>query len=96
MVNFYSSKLGKNVQQISKRKARKMFADGVTIWLKASNMSFDNPFYQNIFDINLNRRIELQNQGHAVDLDFDVIVNSFEYYNCNNYCGRYSQFFVGI
>ena len=57
-------------------------------------MSFDNPFYQNIFDINLNRRIELQKHGHAVDLDFDVIVNSFEYYNCNNYCGRYSQFFV--
>ena len=27
------------------------------------------------------------------DVDFDKFVNEYEYYNCNNECGKYSAFY---
>lgn len=68
--------------RINKATARKLFSEGKEIWLTACNM---RPEYG-----------ILLNSGYYNDLgrDFDKIVNAFQYYNCNNECGRYPAYYV--
>lgn len=85
MVNFYSSKLGKNVQQISKRRARRLYEQNVEIFLMASNLRFDNGF-SHPMPLQKCRRLERDS--------FDGIVNEFEWYNCDSERGKYTHFYV--
>lgn len=85
MEKFYSSRLGKNVQQVNKIKARKLYGQNVEIFVLPSNMSFDN-MWMGPMPLQKCRKLERDT--------FDDIIGEFEYYNCNNETGRYARYFV--
>lgn len=68
--------------RINKATARKLFNEGKEIWLTACNMRPECGI--------------LLNTRNYTDLgnDFDKIVNAFQYYNCNNECGRYPAYYI--
>lgn len=85
---FYSSTLKKEVKQINIIKAKKLFEQGKTIYLKCSNMMFDS-FWQGPCPI-------VKNGNPWFKDNFDTIVNDFKYYNCSYETGRYPNFFVEV
>lgn len=70
--------------QIQKRTAKKMFQDGETVYIQSSNF---HPFgvWSQCFEID-------NKNGDS----FESIVNSFEYYNCNNVAGKYAVFYKRV
>lgn len=85
MVNFYSSKFNCMIQQISKRTAKRLFEAEKDIFIQSSNMTFEN-VWQSAVSINK----DSLNHGES----FDSICNSFKYYNCDNYRGKYIKFYI--
>lgn len=85
MEKFYSETLGKTVQQISIRKARKLYEKNVELFLTASNMRFDNSW---------TRPMPLQKSRRYERDTFDGICSEFRYYNCDNLRGKYIRFYV--
>jgi hypothetical protein len=84
--SFWSQSLKKNVRQITKREARKLYENNVEIFLQSSNMRLDN-FWQYPMPLKKeNARWDGEN--------FDTICNAFEYYNCDSERGKYIHFFV--
>lgn len=79
------------LKQVSKRTARKLYNEGITVYLVPSNLYPDfNGVWIQPFGIDKNRPDELPE-----NLDFDKRVNNFEYYNCNcNEFGYYSNFYI--
>lgn len=69
--------------RISKTTARKMFNEGNEIWICACNMQPKTGILLNISNYT------------GLARDFDRIVNAFQYYNCNNECGRYPAYYIG-
>lgn len=88
MINetIYSCALKCRVTQISKRKARKYWEDGKTIYFHSSNLMFDciwqhpMPAEKNGFSF----------VGHS----FDSVCDEYMYYNCDSERGKYIHFFV--
>ena len=81
--NFYGEII--TIVQIQKRTAKKMFQAGETIYIQSSNF---HPFgvWSQCIDIN-------NKSGET----FESIVNSFEYYNCNDSeTGLYTTFYKRI
>ena len=78
------------VNQISKAKARKLFNAGTEIFLQSSNM---HPFgvWQSLCPI----KYDEQEADNTVD-QFDFLVNSFQWYNCDNERGKYAHFYSKI
>ena len=70
------------MERINKRVARKLFNEGKTLWITACNMRPECGL--------------LMNAGTYENelVDFDMFVNSFTYYNCNNETGRYPAFYI--
>lgn len=70
------------MERINKRVARKLFNEGKTFWITACNMRPECGL--------------LMNAGTYENelADFDIFVNSFTYYNCNNETGRYPAFYI--
>lgn len=86
MEKFYSHDLKCMVQQICKRTARKLFNEGKDIYFLSSKMRFDNVWMPPMC---------AQKDGFSFsDYSFDQICNFYEIYNCDNYRGRYTHFFV--
>lgn len=85
MENFYDATLGKRMQQISIRKARKLFDKNVTIYLQSSNMRF-NTHFQSADPVN--------KKNCSSWWGFEQICNNFRYYNCDNERGKYIHFYV--
>lgn len=76
-------------ERIDKREARKLFDAGETILLVPSNMSFyDNIRWSCAYTIN---KADVDEFGN-----FDTLINSYMYYNCNNETGKYIKFYRGI
>lgn len=81
--NFYGETI--TIVQIQKRTAKKLFNSGETIYIQSSN------FYP--FGV-WSQCMEFSNKEGRT---FDSIVNSFEYYNCNNNeTGYYATFYKRI
>lgn len=79
---------GIELKQVNKTVARKLFDNGTTVYLLASNMRLNNAWTKP-HDINKSMYdTEYEN--------FDKIVNAFEYYNCCNERGLYSHFLVEV
>ena len=74
--------------RISKTQARKMFYQGYDICIAPvnANMLFLNWSYWHTYRNNDNL--------NPASKQFDKLVNSHEYYNCNYEMGYYSKFFV--
>ena len=74
---------GLELKQVNKTLARKLFNEGMTVYILPSNMRVNNAWTRPL-DIN----------KEMYDMSFDKIVNSFEYYNCSNETGLYSHFLI--
>ena len=72
---------GLELKQVNKTVARKLFNKGVTVYILPSNMRLNNTWGK-----------PLDTNQEMYDMSFDKIVNSFEYYNCNNKTGLYTHF----
>ena len=80
---YYGEKI--TLEQVQKRTAKKLFNSGETIYIQSSNF---HPFGV------WSQCIEVNNKDGET---FDSIVNSFEYYNCNNNeTGKYATFYKRI
>jgi hypothetical protein len=82
--NFYSHNLGKTVERVSKRKAERLFLAGATIYVISCNMKFDN-FWQ--------CPCPLQKDSTYTE-SFSLLVDDYEYYNCDSERGYYAKFYV--
>lgn len=72
------------VKQVNKVQAKKLYDNGKQIYLHACNMRLNNAWQS---------PMPLDNsQGEK----FSTMVNEFEYYNCCNERGKYSNFFVNL
>lgn len=87
MERFFSHDLKCNVQQIQKRTARKLYNDGVTIYLHPSKMRFDNA-WQSPMPANKNQ--------NTSNWTFDLLCADYKYYNCDNERGKTVHFFVDV
>lgn len=83
METFYSNSLKTNVTIINKAKARKLYNQGVEIFLQSKNMPFDNA-WQSAYSI------KKSNEENT----FDSIVNSFIYYNCDRERGKTPRYYT--
>jgi len=84
--DFYSNFVGGVVKQINIRTAKKLFESGKEIFMQSSNMRFEN-VWQQPFNF-----IKDQSNGES----FETICNSYKYYNCDNYRGKYIHFFARV
>lgn len=73
-----------NVTKINKTQARKLFNDGVMIYLLPCRVGFNNCWI-------VPHSIIKGEDEHA---DFDRILNNFEYYNCGYGLGNYTAFYT--
>lgn len=71
------------LKRVNKTAARHLFNNGKTIRLCACRI---NP--TNIYGLYFDTAKDID------DDDFDKLVNSFEYYNCNSETGYYTAFYV--
>jgi len=72
-----------NYNKITKGQARKLFNEGNEIYLHTNKMSWNNP-WQNPMPIK--KDIDFTNIYDAAN--FDSVVNSYSYYNCDNERGN--------
>jgi len=84
MKKFYSHRLECNVQQVSIRKAARLFNEGETIYIIACNMRFDNPWS---FPCPASKKDSYED-------DFYKYVDDFIYYNCDSERGKYPNYYV--
>ena len=86
----YKDKNGKTWKQASKAAARKAYNAGLKITLCAANMRPGFPYYPEI--VTDKERMTEVNAGE--DVDFEKLVNHFEYYNCTSETGKYTRFYL--
>ena len=82
MQNESYKRYGVSYVRVSKVTARKVYNSGKRVFLIQDRMRFDNA-WQSPFPI-----------FNASGRDFDMWVNEFVYYNCNNEQGRTVKYFV--
>ena len=71
--------------RIRKDVARRLFTEGRTIYLTPSNIAAnDSNLWIKPYPINRNRS----------EKNFDLLINLFEYYNCNYEVGYYTNFWI--
>lgn len=75
-----------NYKRVTKRTAKKLFNAGTTIYLLPCKACL-NSYWFSPYAMEYNHVIE---NGE----NFDTMINSFEFYNCNNEMGKYTSFYV--
>lgn len=73
----------KQMKQITKVTARKLYNEGKEFWITACNMRPQTGIL-----------IGSTSFERLADIPFDTMVNSFTYYNCDNERGRYPAYYV--
>ena len=68
---------GEKYMQISKVAAKKIFDNGVKVYLLQSNMRFDNP-WEGICEVRKD-----SDDWMSSEKQFERIINSYTYYNCD-------------
>ena len=84
-LKFYGQLYGQNLHlvRVDKRKARNLFNKGIEIYLVPSNFVPFGAWFQPY-------QIEL-----SCDIEFDTLVNNFNYYNCiNSETGYFPSFYI--
>lgn len=87
---------GFTFERIDKKTARKAYINGLTVIVSPVNL---HPFTPWGVSTNWNRknRAQFVIDETGVKNDFNNLVNSFEYYNCNNSeSGRYAAFYIPV
>lgn len=72
-----------NLIRISKKEAKKLYESGQNVIIVACKMNPENHFLPS----------PIMNKILCHNESFEVWVNSFTYYNCNNETGRYPAFY---
>jgi hypothetical protein len=72
----------KEVKQVNKLTAEKLYNSGKTIYLNGCKVRINNPYMTPMPLSNVGRR------------DFDVEMYEYEYFNCCNELGLYPHFFA--
>ena len=69
-------------ERVDKRRARRLYNEGIELYMVPCNCSVHS-----MFTIRM---------GEYWDRDypFDIVVNEFEWYNCNAETGKYTMFFI--
>lgn len=83
MYNFEFIKDGKKWHRVDKRVARKAYKAGAVVGLVPCQSSICSMWVNSI---------DVRNGSN--DVDFDTIVNKFEYYNCNMELGKRAAYYV--
>ena len=74
------------LEQVSKRKAEKLWSEGRTIYMQSSNFHPLGVWSQ---------AHEIQKTEENNPEDFEKIVNAFTYYNCiTSQTGKYATFYI--
>ena len=76
------------MKKVNKTTARKMYNNGVTIYLLPSNVGL-NSVWVSPCPVN-----NIDNNAIYSPRSFDAVINEFEYYNCNNELGRYTHYYI--
>lgn len=93
----FTDNTGKQYKRVNKPTARRLYADGKTVILCASNIRPFNYYGVGYTDINRKRHTEYITDETSVINLFKSLVNSFEFYNCNtSECGYYTAFYVEL
>jgi hypothetical protein len=74
----------KEVKQVNKTTAKKLYDSGKTIYLNAANMRLNNCWTS---------PMPLDNSAGE---KFKTMINEYEYYNCCNERGTYANFFTEL
>lgn len=72
--------ISKNYTRISKIEARKRHMQGKIVLMIPSKLHPDNIYMA---------ALKMNNQE-----SFDIVLNAFEYYNCNRESGKYTSFYI--
>ena len=83
---FWSYDRQQYILQVSKTDAKKFYLSGRVVYLLASKMRFDNIW---------GGACPCQIQDKSDNKEFEKLCNSFRYYNCTNYTGKYIHYFIG-
>ena len=73
-------------KKVTKRTAQKLYNAGTTVYILPCKASVKSMWFSP-YPININ---DVCNDG----VDFQKLVNAFEFYNCNNETGKYTAFYV--
>lgn len=82
MYKFEFMKDGKKWHRVDKRVARKAYKAGAVVGLVPCQSSICSMWVSSI---------DVSNRSN---MDFDTIVNEFEYYNCNLELGKHAAYYV--
>ena len=74
------------LKRVTLTEARKRFESGCYVWMLPCNVRFNNMWIQPAC---ISSDMEIYENK-----SFSDIVNSFEYYNCNNELGKYAKYYV--
>lgn len=74
---------GTYVTRVNKMKARNAFNHGDTVYCLPVNYSLYSMW---------TKPFEINNRDDT--LDFDILVNGIEFYNCNNESGTYLKYYI--
>ena len=80
------------MEKINKSKARKLYNSGKTIAVLPSKMPVNNVWMNPMFMTKEN----IESNPHFDGSNFDQIINSYEYYNCNNQLGKVCAYYQVI
>lgn len=70
--------------KINKKQARKLYENGDDFTIVARNLRPD------LFGVKIN----CCSFERLADIEFDIFINEFTYYNCDGYRGRYPAFYI--
>jgi len=84
METFFSNRLLSTMQQVNAVKAKRLFNNGVTVFLQSSNMKFEN-VWSSAYDINI-----------KCGCSFEQLINSFSTYNCDKERGKRIHYYIQI
>lgn len=85
----FTDKNGKTWERITKKQARAVYNNGLTVLFCPVNMRPFTPWH---LEIDVNKNFEGYNS-----VSFEKAVNAFEIYNCtDNETGRYTAFYIPV
>lgn len=79
---------GKTWERINRKQAKAAYNNGLTVLFCPVNMRSFTPWH---LEIDVNKNFESYN-----GIEFEKVVNAFEYYNCTNETGKYTAFYIPV
>lgn len=89
MRNYTFTENGFTFKRINKAQAKRAYNNGLTVRFCPVNLCPGSPFR---LDMDMNKV-----QQNCAEVDFEQLVNAFEFYNCgSNETGKYTAFYIPV